>query len=222
MLRAGYWMIDETPSLVGCEDKNGNRVYKKKYFWSITAKTLKLSGLFYEEGSRGAKAIRPYLEKFIGFYTTDGYVCYKVFDKTDEELAKAEAQPQGGVKKRSACLAHIRRQFVNALEENYEEAMWFIDRMGMIFAKEHSFKEQKLENHERYVARLKPGSVADLMKSIEDRLADYALSDDAGCSELLRKALRYARAEWPVMKRMLESGEVEISNNISEQSVRKL
>lgn len=28
--------------------------------------------LFYEEGSRGAKAIKPYLEKFIGFYTTDG------------------------------------------------------------------------------------------------------------------------------------------------------
>ncbi len=79
---------------------------------------MKLSWLFYEEGRRGAKAIRPYLEKFIEFYTTDGYVCYKVFDKTDEELAKAEAQPQGGVKKRSACLVHIRRQFFNALEEN--------------------------------------------------------------------------------------------------------
>ena len=222
MLTAGYWMIDETPGLVGCEDKNGNRAYKKKYFWSITAKTLKLSWLFYEKGSRGAKAIRPYLEKFIGFYTTDGYVCYKVFDKTDEELAESETQPPEGIKKRSACLVHIRRQFVNALEENYEEAMWFIERMGMIFAKEHIFKGQKLKSYERYIARLKPGSVADLMKSIEDRLADYALSDDAGCGELLKKALRYARAEWPAMKRVLESGEVEISNNISEQSVRKL
>lgn len=34
--------------------------------------------------------------------------------------------------------------------------------------------------------------------------------------------MRYARAEWPAMKRVLESGEVDISNNISEQSVRKL
>lgn len=122
----------------------------------------------------------------------------------------------------SACLVHIRRQFVNALEENYEEAMWFIERMGIIFAKEHIFKWQKLKSCERYIARLKPGSVAELMKSIEDRLADYALSDDAGCGELLKKALRYASAEWPAMKRVLESGEVEISNNISEQSVRKL
>ncbi len=221
MLTAGYWMIDETPGLVGCEDEEGNRTYKKKYFWSITAKVLKLSWLFYEEGSRGAKAIRPFLERFIGFYTTDGYVCYKVFDTTDEELAE-KGSPPDGIKKRSACLVHIRRLFVNALEENLEEAMWFIDRMGMIFAKEHTFKVQGLSGDERYVARLKSGSTADLMKSIEDRLAEYALSDDAGCGGLLKKALRYARAEWPAMKRVLESGDVEVSNNISEQSVRKL
>ena len=221
MLTARYWMIDETPGLVGCEDGNGERAYMKKYFWSITARVLKLSWLFYEGGSRGAKAIRPFLEKFIGFYTTDGYICYKVFDITDEELAKLESPPPEGIKKRSACLVHIRRLFVNALEENFDEAMWFIDRIGMIFAKEHCFKEQKLTNDERYLARLKPGSTADLMKSIEERLAEYALSDDAGFGELLRKALRYARAEWPAMKRVLESGDVEISNNISEQSVRK-
>lgn len=222
MLTARYWMIDETPGLVGCENENGERAYLKKYFWSITAKVLKLSWLFYEGGSRGAKAIKPFLEKFIGFYTTDGYVCYKVFDMTDEELAKLESPPPEGIKKRSACLVHIRRLFVNALEENFDEAMWFIDRMGMIFAKEHIFKEQKLTGDERYLARLKPGSTADLMKSIEERLAEYALSDDVGCGELLRKALRYARAEWPAMKRVLENGDVEVSNNISEQSVRKL
>ena len=52
--------------------------------------------------------------------------------------------------------------------------------------------------------------------------ADYALPDDAGCGELLKKAMLYARAEWPAMKSVLESGDVEVSNNISEQSVRKL
>ena len=51
-LTAGYWMIDETPGLVGCEDGEGNRVYRKKYFWSITAKVLKLSWLFYEGAAR--------------------------------------------------------------------------------------------------------------------------------------------------------------------------
>ena len=101
-------------------------------------------------------------------------------------------------------------------------ALKFIDRMGIVFAKEHCFKEQNMTSAERYVARLKPGNTADLMRSIEDRLVDYALSDDAVCGELLKKAMRYARAEWPAMKRVLESGDVEVSNNISEQSVRKL
>ncbi len=41
--------------------------------------------------------------------------------------------------------------------------MWFIDRIGMFFAKGHCFKAQKLENHEKCVARLKPGSTSDLM-----------------------------------------------------------
>lgn len=27
-------MIYETPGLVGCEDADGNRVYRKKYFWA--------------------------------------------------------------------------------------------------------------------------------------------------------------------------------------------
>jgi len=83
MLTAGYRMIDEAPGLIGCTDEDGNLVYRKKYIWSITAKVLKL--MIYEEGSRGVKAIRPFLERFIGFYTTDGYVCYKVFDTTDDE-----------------------------------------------------------------------------------------------------------------------------------------
>ena len=45
-----------------------------------------------------------------------------------------------------------------------------------------------MTSDERYVARLKPGSTADLMRSIEDRLADYALSYDAGFGELLKKS----------------------------------
>lgn len=58
--------------------------------------------------------------------------------------------------------------------------MWFIERMGMIFAKKHSFKEQKLKRHERYETRLRIGRIVDLMKSTENRLSEYSLSDDAG------------------------------------------
>lgn len=38
----------------------------------------------------------------------------------------------------------------------------------------------------------------------------------------LKKALKYAIGEWPAMKRVLESGGVELSNNLSEQMMRRI
>ncbi len=58
----------------------------------------------------------------------------------------------------------------------------------------------------------------------EDRGASGGVpeSDFAGCGELLRKALKYAIGEWPAMKRVLECGDVELSNNLSEQMMRRI
>lgn len=49
-----------------------------------------------EEGSRGAKGIRPFWDGFLGFYTTDGCVVYKVFDSKDEADEDAERQQKKG------------------------------------------------------------------------------------------------------------------------------
>lgn len=49
-----------------------------------------------EDGSRGAKAISPFLDGFLGFYTTDGYVVYKVFDSKEEAAEDAERQQKKG------------------------------------------------------------------------------------------------------------------------------
>ncbi len=47
-------------------------------------------------------------------------------------------------------------------------------------------------------------------------------SDYAGCGEMMKKAVRYAMGEWPAMKRVLECGDVELSNNLSEQMMRSI
>jgi len=219
LLKSGYWMIDETPGLIGCENEDGTRSYKKKYFWTITAKLLNLTWLSYEMGSRGKMAIARFMDRFVGFYTTDGYACYKLWDMDDEAQSSDSVQP---MKKRSACLVHIRRPFVKALMENYDSAMWFIEVISKIFSQEYLFKQQNLTGTARWIARHRKGSVSDLMKLIEVRLCSYKENNYIGCGELLKKAVAYALAEWPAMKRVLENGDVEISNNLSEQSVRKL
>ena len=40
--------------------------------------------------------------------------------------------------------------------------------------------------------------------------------------QMLKVALKYAIGEWPAMKRVLECGEVELSNNLSEQMMRRI
>ncbi len=222
--RSWILMLDETRVLVGCKDEaSGERSYKNRYMWGIRANSVKLSYFIYEDGSRGAKVIRPFLDGFLGFYTTDGYVVYKVFDSKDE--AEGDTEDVGNQKKRgrrSACLVHIRRGFVDAIIENGAESMWFVDEFGRMFAIEHYCATRGLTGDARLLERLKPGNTADIMKRIEERLETFRRSDFAGCGELLKKALKYAIGEWPAMKRVLECGDVELSNNLSEQMMRRI
>lgn len=92
---------------------------------------LKLSWLFYEEGSRGAKAIKPYLEKFIGFYTTDGYVCYKVFnhDETIEVVTLdgvdySFSKPDQAKKFKSICQEYINVEHSEIFLEEPEDNLF--------------------------------------------------------------------------------------------------
>lgn len=45
--KTDYWMMDETPGLVGCV-KDGVKPFFKRYFWGIKAKSLKLAWFLYE------------------------------------------------------------------------------------------------------------------------------------------------------------------------------
>lgn len=54
------------------------------------------------------------------------------------------------------------------------------------------------------------GNTADIMRRIEERLEVFRKSDFAGCGE------------WPAMKKVLECGDVELSNNLSEQMMRRI
>ena len=102
------------------------------------------------------------------------------------------------------------------------EAMWFVDEFGRMFAIEHCCATRGLTGDARLVERLKPGNTADIMKRIEERLETFRKSDFAGCGQMLKKALKYAIGEWPAMKRVLECGDVELSNNLSEQMMRRI
>lgn len=206
-----YWMLDETPLLVGCKDEDGTRSYKKRYTWVIRANILKLVWFIYEHGSRGAKAIRSYLDHFLGIYTTDGYIVYKMFDSSEEGKAK-----------RSGCACHIRRYFVESFKENNAVSLHFIKQFNLAFAIEYECKKAKKTPEQRLDFRLKEGSTKDILASIKADLDYYTNTNYADCGPLLTKAIKYALSEWSALEMVLKSGEVELSNNLSEQLMRRI
>lgn len=208
--KAHNWMLDETSALVGVEEENGMRKYLKRYFWGIKANVRKLVWFIYEHGSRGLKAIRQFLDNFIGFFTTDGYVVYKVYDND-------ELHPYC---RRSACLTHIRRKFVESLEENRSVSLWFIDEIGKLFAIEHNCKRAGYDAPQVRAERLKKSKP--VMDRIKDKFERFAKSKYKGLGVLTGKALKYIRREWPAMQRILQDGNLELSNNLAEQMMRHI
>ena len=214
-------MLDEMRVLVGCADEETReRHYKNRYMCGIRANSVNLACFLYEDGSRGADVIRLFLDGFLGFYTTGGYVYIRSSTEMTQRRKKRAHRRRNAVLR---AWVHIRRDFVDAIPENERVAMWFVDEIGRMFAIEHYCATTRgLTGDARLSERLKPGNTADIMKRIEERLAVYQESNFAGCGELLKKALKYAIGEWPAMKRVLESGEVELSNILSEQMMRRI
>lgn len=187
------WMIDETSGLVGVKTDEGVRKYLKRYFWGIKANVQKLVWFIYEHGSRGLKAIRQFLDNFIGFFTTDGYVVYKVYD--DDELHPDQH--------RSACLTHIRRKFVEPLEENHSLSMWFIDEIGRLFGIEHDCKKAGLTADQVLVERLQRSKP--IMDRIKEKFERFARSNYKGLGALTKKALKYIKTDYAFMFSVIES-----------------
>ena len=187
------WMIDETSGLVGVKTDEGVRKYLKRYFWGIKANVQKLVWFIFEHGSRGLKAIRQFLDNFIGFFTTDGYVVYKVYD--DDELHPDQH--------RSACLTHIRRKFVESLEENHSLSMWFIDEIGRLFGIEHDCKKAGLTADQVLVERLQRSKP--IMDRIKEKFERFARSNYKGLGALTKKALKYIKTDYAFMFSVIES-----------------
>jgi len=207
--KAGYWMIDETCAVVGDIDKEtGKRKYKKEYLWGIRANIMKLAWFIYDEGSRGTAVIKPYLDAFKGFFTTDGYVVYKLFDDMEHPDQT-----------HCSCLTHIRRLFINALNEHRSLAKWFINKIAVLFSNDKKCAEKGLTGEQRMAYRLKHSQkivheIEDKFKAINKEKRTYGT--------LMTAALRYITNEWGTFKNVLKNGDVELSNNLAEQMMRHI
>lgn len=121
-----------------------------------------------------------------------------------------------------ACLAHIRRKFVDALkliplsERSDSLAAEIIELFNELYAIERAGKG--LPDEEQLALRDRDSRP--LVNQIEAWLKKH--SDQALPKTALGRAIRYGLAQWPAMKRYLDDPLCSIDNNIAERDIKRV
>ena len=200
MLRASYLQADETTVPVQMHDRRG--ADHQAYLWQYG----KPGGetVFEFQLGRGREGPRKFLGKWEGILQTDGYQAYDNIG--GEKLVHV------------GCWAHARRKFVDAVKVNPQR--WRGDQDG------HA--------HGRLVSGGSPGTPTAVERRRASGLAPRArrfvgheIHDE--CVSLrktvlpksaLGQAVTYTLNMWPKLRRCFDYAEVELSNNLAENSMR--
>lgn len=208
MLLGGYIQADETP--VTYLDPTHPKGSRKGYYWVYRG--LDGEVIFDWRTTREHKHLHKWLGKnFEGILQSDGYTAY-------EGYARSQTL-EGKHVKRASCLAHIRRKFENAREQRPEIVRWFLRIMGRLYGIESTLREHNADAAVR--ARIRRKHSHPLIKLLEKAITHLLVK---GTSILpkshLGQALRYARGQWAGVSVYLEHGEVELDNNLVENTIR--
>ncbi len=198
-LESGYVQGDETPIPVLTDKKPGST--HQGYHWVYHSPQNKTVFFDYNE-SRGRAAPENILKDFKGTLQTDGYVGYLDM-KTNHKIELI------------ACMAHARRYFDKALENDPDRANYALTKIQALYAIER--KAVNMDDHERMLLRQeKSVPILEEMKEWlwhQDNLHLLPKS-------YIGKAFTYARNFWGKLSRYTQDGKYRIDNNPVENTIR--
>lgn len=200
LLASDYLMADETPIPVLTQDKPG--ATHKGYHWVYYDPVRKLV-LFDYQKTRGREGPDEFLKNYCGHLQTDGYTAYNNL-KNHSNITLM------------ACMAHSRRKFEHALDNN------------PVLAGQAMKMFQELYNIERYAseASLSTDAIKELRqkesKPILEKLEAW-LKEQIICTlpkSTIGSAIAYTLTLWPRLIRYIDDGRFHIDNNLIENSIR--
>jgi hypothetical protein len=200
LLAGDYLQVDETPVKVLDPEVKGKAA--TGYLWVKAHPQGDVIFEFYPGRSKeyGSQLIGS----FKGKLQRDGYGVYSALEKERPGLI--------GV----GCWAHVRRKFVDALDESPEQAGWLVGQIRKLYVIEAHAREQAMSAEQRQRLRQELGPP--IMESIKARLEQ--LQPTLLPQNPLGKAVRYATSEWTALQSYLADGQLEIDNNLTENSIR--
>jgi len=198
--QGSYLMADETPIPVQTKDKPGST--HKGYHWVYYAPLDKLVCFDYRKG-RGREGPEEFLGSFRGMLQTDGYSAYDIYEKRDGITLHG-------------CMAHARRKFENAKENDQKRANYVLERMQHLYMVEREAREKGLSPQQRKNLRTEQSIpvLQELEKWMKEQLPDVLPKSSIG------QAITYTLGLWNRLTRYVDNGQVEIDNNLVENSIR--
>lgn len=200
IVETDYLMADETPIPVLTEDKPG--ATHQGYHW-VYCNPVETMAVFDYRHSRSREGPKSFLENFKGYLQTDGYTGYEKLGPPQKITLLA-------------CMAHARRKFEQALENDPERAEKVLIIIRDLYQVEREAQEAQLSYDEIKLYRQEKS--VPLLEKLEKYLIEekpLVLPKSA-----IGKAINYTLKLWPRLKRYIEDGRFHIDNNLIENTIR--
>jgi len=200
LLGGSYIQADETPVDVQLHDGKGQN--HQAYLWQYSRPGGEV--VFDFCLGRGREGPNDFLGQFEGLLQTDGYAAY---DRV------------GGPKVvHAGCWAHSKRKFFDAVKLNPDDAVAtrIVKLIDQLFGIDALAREEKLDRAARQVLRLERAQpLLEIIRGEVEAARDASLP-----ASTLGKAASYTLSQWKKLTRFLEHSELELSNNLAENSMR--
>jgi transposase len=217
LLTGNYIQADETPVGVQMHDRSGKN--HQAYLWQygspgkngVPADRSSSVGcgsvVFDFRMGREREGPKQFLGQFNGILQTDGYAAY-------------EGGIGGPTMVHACCLAHARRKYIDAIkvDPKDKDSASIVALMDELFAIDAEARAKKMNHAERHALRMEraPALVTELRTQILAAQCKVLPQSAAG------KAARYTLALWNKLTIFLEYPELELSNNLAENSMRPI
>jgi len=200
LLGGSYIQADETTVDVQMHDGRGQN--HQAYLWQYSRPG---GGVVFDfRLGRGRDGPKKFLEQFEGILQTDGYGAY---------------DHVGGPRiVHAACWAHARRKFFEAAKLNPSDvaATRIVGLIDELFGIDAQARQQNLDHAARHALRLEwTQPLVGIIRGEVEAARDASLPSSA-----LGKAANYTLSLWRKLTRFLEYPELELSNNLAENSMR--
>ena len=205
IFKSHYIQCDETTTPVVDKEKHKTN---KEYLWMIRAVKERLRCFYYDDGSRAGAVIETLAKQhhYMGYLQCDGFGGYETAFRNNNNVQLVN------------CMAHIRRHFEQALDENRSAAEFALGEIQKLYQIERNCTESNMSDAERKQKR------NELARPIMEHLKAWMETEGVKFSErsLIGKAVTYAYTRWDNMMRYLEDGSLMIDNNLAENAIRPI